>query len=114
MRWTTINWLVLVVGSFPFLLDSFYEAYVLTPLHGPQMLGFAVAHSFLGLIVWPSGLIYLLSLAYSAVLLLIPRQGKKIWSAQFKLWLTLYLSIGALHCGLLYSYDRWSPLFDRA
>jgi len=112
MRLVTKNWLCFVVGSVPFLLDSAYEAYVLTPMHGPQMLGFVVAHTWLGLIVWPSALIYAISLVYSAALLPVLMLRSKATPDRFKLVLAIYLAISAVHCSLLSTYNHWSPMFD--
>jgi hypothetical protein len=113
MRLIIKNWLCLVVGSVPFLLDSVYEAYVLTPMRGPQMLGFVVAHTWLGLFVWPSALIYAISLLYSAALLLVLMLRSKATPDRFKSVLAIYLTVSAVHCGLLSTYNQWSPMFDR-
>jgi hypothetical protein len=113
MRVAFINWICLVIGSLPFLVDSIYEAYVLAAMRGQQMLGFVVAHTYLGLIVWPSALIYAASLLYAAVLLLLLMLRRKVTSGRSKLVLALFLGFSAVHCGLLSTYNQWSPMFDR-
>jgi len=113
MRRAIIVWICLAIGSVPFLIDSAYEAYVLTAMRGPQMLFFVVSHTSLALIVWPSALIYAASLVYAAVMLLVVMLRSKAPPGRFKLGLGLYLAISTLHCGLLSTYDQWSPIFDQ-
>lgn len=102
---------VLVVASGLFFLESAFEMYILTPLQGPQMLFFSVAHIaplLLLPILFVSGLAFICLMVFAAAL----QVGRfKSWlgvAQGYRRVMLIILCVQAIHIILLLAYDHWA------
>lgn len=104
--------------SLPFLIETAYEMYWLTWLHGPQMLLFALFHGAGGPILFYSwllgGLVTPFFLLVSYFLLGAKLLKRTAYPAVPFYWSAVGAAIVTTHLALFFLYERWSPLFANA
>ena len=102
---------VLVALSGWFFLESAFEMYILTPLHGPQMLFFSLAHIaplLLLPILFVSGLAFICLMVFAAALQ-VGRFNSGLGEGQrVRNVMLIILCVQAVHIGLLLTYDHWA------
>jgi hypothetical protein len=106
---------ILIFLSLPFFLETCFEAYLLTILSGPQMIGFALAHSvgMTGLLLFfASEICFVLLAIYSLIALL--RFLFSANSGAHERKFSWICGICLLHLSLVLSYEYWSPIFSRS
>lgn len=104
---------VLLLLAAPFLFWSGCEMYVITPLRGPQSLGFSLAHSGspLFLLLLPvSAISYVLLIACSLIAFIF--SCRRVSMTRFETLLAKLFVPLAVHAVLLVLYDTWSPIFS--
>ena len=108
---------ILVVGSSLFFIETAFEMYVLTVIHGPQMLGFSMVHIARGffMLVMLSGLIYLCLGVFAFGVVILNLVGKLGTAKGYARLMLLVLGVHIIHTVLLLTYDYWaSVLFPRS
>ena len=101
---------ILIVASSLFFLETAFEMYLLTPLQGPQMLFFSLAHiAPIALpILFMSGLAFICLMVFAS-LLQISRLNSWFASAQsYRNSMLIILCVQVIHLSLLITYDHWS------
>jgi hypothetical protein len=102
---------ILLTASLLFLGRSFFEAYVLTPSRGPQMIFFSLIH------VWPSWLVgaffaswfaYYLYLIFAGVISILGFSPRLRSAKNYIAFIRTTFIICGIHFILLLTYDKWS------
>ena len=105
---------ILIAASLPFFLETSFEMYLLTPLHGQQMLFFSVAHiaplAFL-LILGLSGLAFGCLALFALATLILNFAGVINTGKGYARAMLIILSVQAVHTILFLTYDLWAPAF---
>lgn len=107
---------VLIAGSSLFFFETAFEMYVLTIMHGPQMLGFWMVHIARGffILVMLSGLIYLCLAVFAFVVVIMNLVGKLGTAKGYARLMLIVLAVQIIHTTLLLTYDYWvAVLFPR-
>ena len=110
--WQSRLFLILLLGSAPFALESAFEVYGLTFAFGPQMIFFSITHTggMLVLFLLASGACLLLSIV-SGLALLAARRLRKRTRALPSRDVALVTTALSVHVALVMTYDWWSALW---
>lgn len=110
--WQSRLFLVLLLASVPFMLESGFNAYGLTLAFGPQMIFFSIAHTgrMLVLFLLVSSACLLLSIVSGLALLAARRFSEKTGTLPSRV-IALATTAFCVHAGLIMAYDWWSPLW---
>ena len=109
--WQPRLFLVLLIASAPFVLESAFEVYGLTFAFGPQMIFFSIIHTG-GMFVtflFASGAFLLLSIVCGLALLVVRRFSKKTATLPSRVVALVTIAF-CVHVGLIMTYNWWSPL----
>ena len=105
----------LIAASLPFFLETSFEMYLLTLMHGQQMLFFSLVHiaPWLLALVAVSGIAFLCLAVFAlGVVILNPLGVISIEGRHARMMLVILL-VQVAHTALLLTYERWaSALFS--
>ena len=103
----------LMVASLPFFLDTAFEMYLLTLIHGQQMLFFSLVHIVPGflLIVWLSGVAFVCLAVFALGVVVLNLSGVLNAEKRYARMMLIVLLAQVAHAGLLITYDGWAPFF---
>ncbi len=107
---------ILIAASSPFFFESAFEMYLLTLIHGHQMLFFSFIHiaSVFGVLLLALSLFAYLCLAlFAAIVVALKLMGKLSLWGSYPRMMEIILLIQVIHTILFVTYDRWaSALFS--
>ena len=103
----------LMAASLPFFLDTAFEMYLLTLIHGQQMLFFSLAHIapvFL-IVVWLSGAAFAGLGVFALGVVVLNLVGALDAGKSYSKLMLVILLVQVVHTALLITYDGWAPAF---
>ena len=97
----------LIAASLPFFLDTAFEMYLLTLIHGPQMLFFSLAHiaPVFFLVVWLSGVAFACLAAFALGVVVLNLLGVLNAEKGYARMMLVVLLVQVAHAALLLTYD---------
>jgi mannose/fructose/N-acetylgalactosamine-specific phosphotransferase system component IIC len=101
----------LIAASSLFFIETAFEMYFLTLLHGQQMIFFSLAHlaPVALVIVFLSGIAFLCLAIFALVVQLIRINGKLNPAIGYARFMLIVLCVQVIHIVLLLTYDAWAP-----
>lgn len=105
----------LIAASLPFFLDTSFEMYLLTLMHGRQMLFFSLAHVSPGLLllVWLSGVAFACLAVFALGVVILNLIGALNAEKSYARRMLIILLVQVAHTSLLLTCDLWaSSLFS--
>ena len=101
---------ILIAASSVFFIETAFEMYLLTLVHGQQMLFFSLAHIAPGflLIVALSGIAFTCLAVFAFVVVVLNLMGRLDSSRNYPRFMLIVLCVQIVHSGLLLTYDRWA------
>lgn len=101
---------ILIAASLVFFIETAFEMYLLTLIHGQQLLFFSLAHVAPGflLIMALSGIAFVCLAIFALVVVVLNRLGKVDSGGNYPRTMLIILLIQVVHTTLLVTYDYWA------
>jgi len=101
---------ILIAASSVFFIETAFEMYLLTYMHGPQMLFFSLAHAapILFLAVALSGVAFVALAVFAFVVVLSNLLGKPAADGGYRRAMSVVLLVQVAHAALLWTYETWA------
>jgi hypothetical protein len=105
---------ILIAASSLFFVETGLEMYVLTLVHGPQMLFFSLAHVAPAalILVALSGVAFICLALFAVVMQVLRLMGKLDSNLGYAKFMLIVLCVQVIHVVMLLMYERWSALFS--